>query len=63
MSAEQTPILSGSIPAFEMFMIAWEQLGTKNPYLTCWTSVGIKWVVKHYEHMDNISTYILSMGA
>jgi len=62
MSAEQTPILSGSIPAFEMFMTAWEQLGTKNPHLRRWTSVGVKWAVKYYERMDNTSTYILSMG-
>jgi len=58
----KTPILSGSIPAFEMFMTAWEQLSTKNPYLRCWTSVGVKWAVEYYEHMDNTSTYILSMG-
>jgi len=33
MSAEQTPILSGAIPSFEMFMTAWEQLGEKHPWL------------------------------
>jgi hypothetical protein len=42
MSVKKTPILLGAIPAFEMFMTAWEQLGDKNPHLKCWTSAGIK---------------------
>jgi len=31
MLAEWTPILSGAIPSFEMFMMAWEQLSEKHP--------------------------------
>jgi len=63
MSTEKTPILSGAIPAFEMFMTAWEQLGNKNPRLWRWTSVGGKWAVKYYKRMDMTRAYIISMGA
>ncbi|EDR06951.1 uncharacterized protein LACBIDRAFT_299364 [Laccaria bicolor S238N-H82] len=33
MSKECTPVLSGTIPAFKMFMMAWEQLGREHPHL------------------------------
>jgi len=33
MSNEQTPILSGAIPSFEMFMSRWEKLITEQPRL------------------------------
>jgi hypothetical protein len=62
MSAERTPILSGAIPCFEMFMAAWEQLGQRNPHLAQWTSVGILWAVKYYSKMDNTCAYVISMG-
>jgi len=62
MSAKRMPVLLGTIPAFEMFMMAWEQLGEKNPHLSCWTSVGVSWVVKYYEWMDQTCAYVVSMG-
>ncbi|KIK07883.1 hypothetical protein K443DRAFT_35466, partial [Laccaria amethystina LaAM-08-1] len=34
MSRERTPVLSGAIPTFEMFMTAWEQLGRDHPRLS-----------------------------
>jgi hypothetical protein len=63
MSAEKTPVLSGAIPAFEMFMTAWEQLGLRNPHLKRWTSVGVRWAVKYYQRMDKTRAYVVSMGA
>ena len=63
MSAERMPVLSGAIPAFEMFMTTWEQLGEKNPHLSRWTSVGVSWAVKYYERMDQTRAYVVSMGA
>ena len=62
MSAEKMPILSGTIPAFEMFMTAWEQLGEKNPRLERWTNTGLEWAVKYYTRMDKTRTYAVSMG-
>ena len=63
MSAERTPVLSGTIPAFEMFMTAWEHLGDTNSRLHNWTSVGVEWAVKYYQRMDQTRTYVVSMGA
>jgi urease accessory protein UreE len=61
MSAEQTPILSGAIPAFEMFMTAWEELGNKHPPLQRWTKIGIHWATKYYKKMDQTRAYVVSM--
>ena len=52
MSAKWTLILSGTIPAFEMFMMAWEQLGEKHPQLVRWMVIGIEWANKYYLKMD-----------
>ena len=61
MSKEHTPILSGAIPSFEMFMMAWEQLGEKHPHLAQWTDIGIKWATKYYKRMDELPAYIITM--
>jgi hypothetical protein len=61
MSAEKVPILSGAMPAFEMFMTAWEQLSTKCTRLSKWTSVGLEWAVKYYKRMDGTNAYIIAM--
>ena len=61
MSAERTPILSGAIPAFEMFMTAWEELGIKNPSLRRWTDIGIEWATKYYKKMDQTDAYTVAM--
>jgi hypothetical protein len=61
MSAEKTPILSGAIPCFEMFMTAWEDLGIDYPHVLKWTSVGIKWAVKYYTKMDDTRAYVVAM--
>ncbi|KAH9013041.1 hypothetical protein EDB84DRAFT_1253278, partial [Lactarius hengduanensis] len=33
MSGENTPILSGAVPAFEMFMSAWESICENHPHM------------------------------
>ena len=58
MSAEQTPILSGAILLFEMFMTAWEQLGEKHPQLVRWTDIGMEWAKKYYTKMDKTDVYV-----
>jgi hypothetical protein len=62
MSAERTPILSGTIPCFEMFMTTWEQLGSKNPDMEPYIEVGLDRAVKYYEKMDQTRAYVVSMG-
>ena len=55
------PILSGTIPALELFMMAWEQLGEKHPCLARWIKVGIEWATKYYSKMDQTRAYIVAM--
>ena len=61
MSGEKTPILSGSIPAFEMFMSAWELLVAKHPRLSQWIDIGMGKATEYYGRMDRTSAYIMSM--
>jgi hypothetical protein len=61
MSKERTPVLSGAIPSFEMFMTAWEQLGEKHPCLAPWTDIGIKWATVYYKRMDESPAYVIAM--
>ena len=60
--SERTPVLSDVVPAFELFMTAWETLGEKNPRLAPFTQVGVEWAVKYYERMDLLKAYIVAMG-
>lgn len=62
MSKEANPVLSGSIPAFEMFMTTWERLGEKHPRLKPFTDIGLRWATKYYSRMDNTDAYIVAMG-
>ena len=61
MSGETTPILAGSIPAFEMFMSSWEQLLEKHPRLSQWIDIGMAKAAEYYTQMDRTSAYIMSM--
>jgi hypothetical protein len=61
MSKETTPILSGSIPAFEMFMLSWEQLAEKIPCLKPFINEGLKWALKYYEWMNRTDAYVVAM--
>jgi hypothetical protein len=62
MSGEATPILAGAIPAFEMFMTQWENLGAKHPTLTPWISIGLEYTTTYYARMDRTCSYIIVMG-
>jgi hypothetical protein len=52
MSEESTPVLSGAIPSFKMFMSAWEQLSTKNIELVRLVQPGLDLAYKYYGRMD-----------
>lgn len=62
MLSDGNPILSGTIPAFEMFMTAWERLGERHPRLKPWIDVGLKWATTYYSRMDLTTAYIIAMG-
>jgi len=61
MSAHATPVLSGAIPSFELFMTRWEKLGDQYATLKPWTDIGLKWANKYYRRMDNTRAYVIAM--
>jgi hypothetical protein len=61
MSSDANPILSGSIPAFEIFMTTWEELAEHHPRLKPWIDVGLEWATTYYARMDLTMAYIMTM--
>lgn len=61
MSSESTPILSGAIPSFELFMTSWENLAEMHPRLEKWISIGLEYASTYYGRMDRTRSYIISM--
>lgn len=61
MSAESTPILSGAIPAFEMFMTKWEKLADEHTKLKPFVQPGLDWTYKYYDRMDQTRAYVVAM--
>lgn len=61
MSSEKTPVLAGSIKAFELFMTQWETLGTNHPRLSRFVDIGLGWATKYYSKMDQTRAYIVTM--
>jgi hypothetical protein len=61
MSGERTPILSGAIPAFEMFMSRWENLIQDHPRLKPLIKPGLDWAYMYYGRMDRTRAYIIAM--
>jgi hypothetical protein len=61
MSSESTPILSGAIPSFELFMTSWERLADMHPKLERWIKIGLDYATVYYGRMDRTSSYIISM--
>ena len=60
MSEEGTPILSGSIPAFEAFMTKWEKL-SEQPRLELLIEPGLEWAYRYYSRMDRTRAYTIAM--
>jgi len=60
-SVHMTPVLSGAILSFKLFMSQWEKLDEEHLNLKAWTDIGSKWTTKYYKKMDGTDTYIISM--
>jgi hypothetical protein len=50
------------MPAFEMFMTAWENLSETHPRLGPFIEIGLAWARKYYQRMDNTKAYVMAMG-
>lgn len=61
MSSESMPVLSGSIPAFELFMTHWEGIRDKNDKTSGLVKTGLEWAKTYYDRMDFTQAYIISM--
>jgi hypothetical protein len=61
MSSESTPILCGAIPAFEMFMTAWENCAEGHPNLKKYIQPGLDWACMYYSRMDRTRAYVIAM--
>ena len=61
MSGESMPILSGTIPSFELFMTAWEKLIRDFPNLKQYIDPGLEWVYTYYARMDRTAAYMITM--
>ncbi len=63
MSGESTPILCGSIPAFEMFMTMWDNIIQRDPNdrVATYAQAGLEWAHKYYARMDRTQAYIITM--
>jgi len=65
MSAEDTPILSGAIPAFELFMSLWQSM-VNNVDLEAenvkqFIRPGLAIATKYYKKFDDTDAYIIAM--
>lgn len=60
LAGERTPLLSGAIPTFEMFLTNWEQL-QGNLRVGDFVSKGVATATKYYNRMDQTDAYIVSM--
>jgi hypothetical protein len=61
MSGETTPILSGAIPAFEIFMTKWEKIKKGAMCLKPLVEAGLEKAFKYYDRMDGTKAYAIAM--
>jgi len=61
MSKEKTPVLSGSIPAFEMMIAAWTKLSETQLRLKPFVDVALTWAEKYYAKTHRTKAYIIAM--
>jgi hypothetical protein len=65
MSAEDTPILSGAIPAFELFMSSWQSMvndaDLEAENVARFIRPGLAIATKYYKKFDDTDAYIIAM--
>ena len=61
MSKGKTPVLSGSIPAFEMMIGAWRKLSSTQPRLKLFIDIALSWAEKYYAKTHRTKAYIIAM--
>ena len=61
MSGEETPLLAGVIPIFEIFITGWEKLKNKRPHLAPFIQPGLDAAGKYYSRTNLTRAYIVGM--
>jgi hypothetical protein len=65
MSAENTPILAGSIPAFELFISSWKSMladtDLQNENIAKFIQPGLDITTNYYNKMGDTDTYIIAI--
>lgn len=61
LSKDETPVLAGVIPAFEIFLTKWDTLAVAKPWLKPWIDVGLSWITKYYQRLDLTDAYVVAM--
>lgn len=54
-------MLSGAIPAFEIFMTKWEKLAEGRSNLSPMVKEGLVSAYKYYDRMDQTRAYVVAM--
>jgi hypothetical protein len=62
LSGEQTPLLAGVIPVFEVFLTGWEKLARKRKNLAPFIQCGLDRANEYYNRLDKSNAYVVAMG-
>lgn len=61
LSGENTPLLAGVIPVFEVFLTGWEKLSQKKKHLAPFIQCGLNRAKEYYNRLDMSNAYIVAM--
>jgi hypothetical protein len=61
LSGDQTPLLAGVIPVFEIFISGWEKLKKKRVHLAPFIQPGLDSACDYYSRTDFSKAYIIAM--
>jgi hypothetical protein len=61
MSGDQTPLLAGVIPVFEIFITGWDKLKKKRLHLQPYIQPGLDKARKYFERTDLTKAYVVGM--
>lgn len=61
LSGEQTPLLAGVIPVFEVFLTGWEKLAQKKKHLAPFIQCGLDRAREYYSRLDKSNAYVVAM--
>jgi len=63
MSGEQSPLLGGALPAYEIFITQWQAIAylSLHPQLRPFIEEGLSWAVTYHGRMQANNTYLFAM--